>query len=120
MVQIKLWIFFRYEKLVTGAKKYDVEGLNSLEYKIHYLEKKILYTWVLVEIKQESVSQLFFFRRIIYRDQLKLNFFYEIYRAADESFHFHFYLIKWALGVSKSVFKNWSVEKLGEPRLKQL
>ncbi|XP_037048101.1 beta-1,4-N-acetylgalactosaminyltransferase bre-4-like isoform X2 [Bradysia coprophila] len=46
----------RYEKLVTGAKKYDVEGLNSLEYKIHYLEKKILYTWVLVEIKQDSGS----------------------------------------------------------------
>ncbi|KAJ6647704.1 Beta-1,4-N-acetylgalactosaminyltransferase bre-4 [Pseudolycoriella hygida] len=46
----------RYEKLVNGAKKYDVEGLNSLEYKIHYLEKKVLYTWVLVEIKQDTGS----------------------------------------------------------------
>lgn len=48
--------FFRYEKLVNGVKKFDTEGLNSLKYKVHLLEKKPLYTWILVEIKQDSVG----------------------------------------------------------------
>lgn len=47
---------FRYEKLVSGVKKFDTEGLNSLKYRIKYLEHKILYTWILVEIRQDSVS----------------------------------------------------------------
>lgn len=40
----------RYENLVSGAKKYDVEGLNSLHYKVHKIEKKPLHTWILSEI----------------------------------------------------------------------
>lgn len=50
--------FSRYEKLVNGVKKFDTEGLNSLKYKVHLLEKKPLYTWILVEIKQETVSKI--------------------------------------------------------------
>lgn len=47
---------FSYEKLVNGVKKFDTEGLNSLKYRIKYLEHKILYTWILVDIRQDSVS----------------------------------------------------------------
>lgn len=49
--------FFSYEKLVSGVKKFETEGLNSLKYEIRTLERKTLYTWILAEIKQESVSQ---------------------------------------------------------------
>lgn len=47
----------RYEKLVTGVKRFDTEGLNSLKYEVRSFERRILYTWVLAEIKQDSVSR---------------------------------------------------------------
>lgn len=50
-------LLFRYENLVNGAKKYDVDGLNSLHYKLEYLEKKILYTWIVVKIEPEAVNK---------------------------------------------------------------
>ena len=46
----------RYEKLSIGAKRYDIDGLNSLKYKVHKIEKKILYTLILTEINQDTVS----------------------------------------------------------------
>lgn len=49
---------FSYEKLVSGVKKFDTEGLNSLKYEVRVLERKALYTWILAEIKQESVSEM--------------------------------------------------------------
>lgn len=92
---ICIFHFCRYEKLVTGAKKYDVEGLNSLEYKVHTVEKKILYTWVLVEIKQETVSKTKknVLTTAIAANKTTIEFWFTNYRAADESFRFHFYLI---------------------------
>lgn len=60
MYLIKILIFFfqnfRFQTLVNGAKKYDVDGLSSLKYQVHYLEKKPLYTWLIVEIKEDSVK----------------------------------------------------------------
>ncbi|XP_055589435.1 beta-1,4-N-acetylgalactosaminyltransferase bre-4-like [Uranotaenia lowii] len=44
----------RYEKLVTGAKRYDSDGLNSLHYQLVNLIRKPLYTWVHVEISPDS------------------------------------------------------------------
>ncbi|EAT35865.1 AAEL012002-PA [Aedes aegypti] len=44
----------RYEKLVTGAKRFDSDGLNSLHYKLINLIRKPLFTWVHVEISQEN------------------------------------------------------------------
>lgn len=44
---------------MNGVKKFDTEGLNSLKYKIKYLEHKILYTWILVDIRQDSVSEIY-------------------------------------------------------------
>lgn len=41
---------------MSGVKKFDTEGLNSLRYEIHKFERKVLYTWILAEIKQESVN----------------------------------------------------------------
>ncbi|XP_031638935.1 beta-1,4-N-acetylgalactosaminyltransferase bre-4-like [Contarinia nasturtii] len=46
----------RYEKLVTGTKRFDIEGLNSLKYEVRAFERKVLYTWILAEIKQDSHS----------------------------------------------------------------
>lgn len=46
----------RYENLVSGAKRFDVDGLNSVRYKVLRLEKKVLYTWIEVEIIPESAS----------------------------------------------------------------
>lgn len=44
----------RYEKLVTGAKRFDSDGLNSLHYKLINLIRKPLFTWVHVEISPEN------------------------------------------------------------------
>ncbi|XP_053683920.1 beta-1,4-N-acetylgalactosaminyltransferase bre-4 [Sabethes cyaneus] len=44
----------RYEKLVTGAKRFDSDGLNSLHYQLINLIRKPLFTWVHVEISADS------------------------------------------------------------------
>ncbi|XP_058837249.1 beta-1,4-N-acetylgalactosaminyltransferase bre-4 [Topomyia yanbarensis] len=44
----------RYEKLVTGAKRFDSDGLNSLHYRLVNLIRKPLFTWVHVEISADS------------------------------------------------------------------
>uniref|UniRef100_A0A8D8JPD0 Beta-1,4-N-acetylgalactosaminyltransferase n=1 Tax=Culex pipiens TaxID=7175 RepID=A0A8D8JPD0_CULPI len=44
----------RYEKLNTGSKRFDSDGLNSLHYRLINLIRKPLYTWVHVEISPES------------------------------------------------------------------
>lgn len=46
----------RYDELQSGAKKFNSEGLNSIKYKIHTLERKVLYTWILTEIKHDSAQ----------------------------------------------------------------
>lgn len=40
----------RYENLVSGVKRFATDGLNSLRYRVHRLEKKVLYTWIEVEV----------------------------------------------------------------------
>ncbi|CAO1437125.1 unnamed protein product [Diamesa hyperborea] len=47
----------RYEKLVTGANRFNSDGLNSLKYKVIDLQLKPLYTWIHVEITPENVSK---------------------------------------------------------------
>ncbi|XP_055311748.1 beta-1,4-N-acetylgalactosaminyltransferase bre-4-like isoform X2 [Sitodiplosis mosellana] len=56
----------RYEKLVSGVKRFDSEGLNSLKYEVRAFERKVLYTWILVEIKQDSLISVLasFFTRL--------------------------------------------------------
>lgn len=44
---------------MTGANRFNTDGLNSLKYKILELKAKPLYTWILVEITPESVSCIF-------------------------------------------------------------
>lgn len=44
----------RYEKLITGTKRFDSDGLNSLHYKLVNLVRKPLYTWIHVEISPDS------------------------------------------------------------------
>lgn len=44
----------RYEKLNTGSKRFDSDGLNSLHYQLINLIRKPLYTWVHVAISPES------------------------------------------------------------------
>jgi hypothetical protein len=41
---------------VTGANRFNTDGLNSLKYKILESQAKPLYTWILVEITPENVS----------------------------------------------------------------
>lgn len=41
----------RWELLSNGEKNFDTDGLNSINYEVRELEKKLLYTWILVEIK---------------------------------------------------------------------
>lgn len=45
----------RYEKLVSGSKRFETDGLNSLKYIIKDIQKKPLYTWILVEIPDVSI-----------------------------------------------------------------
>ncbi|XP_050499794.1 beta-1,4-N-acetylgalactosaminyltransferase bre-4 [Diabrotica virgifera virgifera] len=40
----------RYNLLKEGKKKYTIDGLNSLHYKVLQKQKKMLYTWILVDI----------------------------------------------------------------------
>lgn len=47
----------RYEQLVSGVKKFDSDGINSVKYEVRALERKVLYTWILVDVKHESVSK---------------------------------------------------------------
>lgn len=42
---------------MSGVKKFETDGLNSLKYEVHALERKVLYTWILAEIKKESVRK---------------------------------------------------------------
>lgn len=53
-----VWRVFilRYDELQIGAKKFNSEGLNSIKYKIHALDRKVLYTWILTELKHDSVE----------------------------------------------------------------
>ncbi|XP_055694316.1 beta-1,4-N-acetylgalactosaminyltransferase bre-4 isoform X2 [Lutzomyia longipalpis] len=44
----------RYEKLVTGSKRFETDGLNSVRYSVKDIQKKPLYTWILVEIQDGS------------------------------------------------------------------
>ncbi|XP_059607773.1 beta-1,4-N-acetylgalactosaminyltransferase bre-4 [Phlebotomus argentipes] len=44
----------RYEKLVTGSKRFETDGLNSLKYTVKDIRKKPLYTWILAEIQDGS------------------------------------------------------------------
>jgi hypothetical protein len=46
----------RYEKLVTGANRFNTDGLNSLKYKVLDFQLKPLYTFFVVEITPETVS----------------------------------------------------------------
>ena len=57
MLLINFLIAFRYEKLVTGANRFNSDGLNSLKYKVVDLQLKPLYTWIHVEITPENVSK---------------------------------------------------------------
>ena len=41
---------------MTGANRFNTDGLNSLKYKILESQAKPLYTWMLVEITPENVS----------------------------------------------------------------
>lgn len=113
------FLSFSYEKLVNGVKKFDTEGLNSLKYEVRTIERKALYTWILAEIKQESVSQisqimahvylnsllmsslfLFFSFSLIFHvctmsDIFSFKMSHQLeYRTADERIGFLFYKIK--------------------------
>lgn len=46
----------RYDVLNQGKKRYDSEGLNSLQYTRLKLEQRALYTWILVELTPAHVS----------------------------------------------------------------
>lgn len=46
----------RYEKLQSGVKRYDVDGINSVKYRLVQIEKRPLYTWLLVDIKPDGGS----------------------------------------------------------------
>lgn len=46
----------RFEKLVSGAKKIESDGLNSLKYETRTIERKVLYTWILADVKPNSVK----------------------------------------------------------------
>lgn len=48
--------FVSYEQLVSGVKKFDSNGVNSVKYEVRAFERKVLYTWFLVDVKHESVS----------------------------------------------------------------
>lgn len=41
---------------MTGVKKFDTEGLNSLKYDVRAFERRVLYTWILAEVKQDTVG----------------------------------------------------------------
>lgn len=43
---------------MSGVKKFETDGLNSLKYEVHACERKVLYTWILAEIKKESVREI--------------------------------------------------------------
>lgn len=40
----------RYENLESGSRKYDSDGLNSLEYKVLDHELRPLYFWILADV----------------------------------------------------------------------
>lgn len=42
---------------MTGANRFNSDGLNSLKYKVVDLQLKPLYTWIHVEITPENVSK---------------------------------------------------------------
>lgn len=48
--------------------EFNTEGLNSLKYEVQRIEKTVLYTRILVELKTETVKALFFyaFNRLAY------------------------------------------------------
>uniref|UniRef100_A0A182MW45 Galactosyltransferase N-terminal domain-containing protein n=1 Tax=Anopheles culicifacies TaxID=139723 RepID=A0A182MW45_9DIPT len=43
-----------YDKLATGAKRFDSDGLNSLHYQLVNLIRKPLYTWIHADISPDS------------------------------------------------------------------
>lgn len=42
---------------MSGVKKFDSDGINSVKYEVRAFEEKPLYTWILVDVKHESVSE---------------------------------------------------------------
>lgn len=64
---------FRYEQLVSGVKKFESDGLNSLKYEVRAFERKVLYTWILVEIKKESVCLIHWLKSLHWFEWFILN-----------------------------------------------
>ena len=46
---------FRYNLLKTSSSRYKIEGLNSLEYDVISMEKKQLYTKIIVNYQKELI-----------------------------------------------------------------
>nr|XP_023026982.1 beta-1,4-N-acetylgalactosaminyltransferase bre-4 [Leptinotarsa decemlineata] len=44
----------RYDVLKQGQKRFDLDGLNNLKYKLMMRKSKLLYTWILVGIEPPS------------------------------------------------------------------
>lgn len=42
---------------MSGVKKFESDGINSVKYEVRTLERKVLYTWILVDVKHDSVSE---------------------------------------------------------------
>ena len=45
-----VWVFYRVKLLVTGVRRYQFDGLNSLTAKLISLQDKHLFTHLLVDV----------------------------------------------------------------------
>jgi hypothetical protein len=60
MLYLKSKFYLRFNKLASGKKRFDIEGLNTLKYKLIKIEKNALYTNFLVYSDQaEYLSRKF-------------------------------------------------------------
>lgn len=53
----------RQEQLKNGWKHFKTDGLNSLKYEVYCFERKVLYTWILTEIKENPSRNVKNWRR---------------------------------------------------------
>ena len=42
-------LLFRYDLLKTAGRRWKSDGLNKVKYRVHVVEKRPLFTWILIQ-----------------------------------------------------------------------
>lgn len=71
--------------MANGANAFEADGLNSMNYKIRLVERKCLYTWIVADVRPNTVGSERFTNVFVFSRSM-------ISVAVDECDHFILYI----------------------------